>query len=180
MYNSLAPSFARKAVSYKAGNGFTGWASDLARAAKHYIDRSSPPMPLGLAQSHYSLWEKMNKRPQKSFVDDVISALARSSTPIALSGPLANVRRAHSAAQKQLSLDRSTWANQYQKEQEAAQYAQEAGYPDVAKIHQQRMQEAIAAVRRLNQQFIDTWQPVIQTVTSPPTPDVNPAPAQNR
>ena len=180
MYNSLAPSFARKAVSYKAGSGFTGWASDLARAAKHYIDRSSPPMPLGLAQSHYSLWEKMNKRPQKSFVDDVISALARSSTPIALSGPLANVRRAHSAAQKQLSLDRSTWANQYQKEQEAAQYAQEAGYPDVAKIHQQRMQEAIAAVRRLNQQFIDTWQPVIQTLTSPPTPDVNPAPAQNR
>ena len=161
LWNNLAPSVLRKAASYTAGKGWSGWASDLVQASKHYIDKSSVPMPLGIAQTHFSLAEQQSKKASRGFVDSVISALVATTTPVTLSGPLANAPRNMAAAKTQLDAEVATWKNEAMKEKAAIDRAASQNMDAAQRVHEQRYQDALKRIGDLQQRFKDQWQPVI-------------------
>ena len=161
MWNNLAPSVLRKGASYTAGKGWSGWAADLVQASKHYIDKSSVPVPLGLAETHFSLAEQQSKKATRGFVDSVISALAATTTPVTLSGPLANAPRNMAAAKTQLDAEVATWKNEAMKERAAADRAASQNMEAARLVHEQRYQDALKRAGDLQQQFRLQWQPVI-------------------
>mgnify|MGYP000618402397 CR=1 FL=1 len=138
-YNSMAPNFLKKVVTYTPQDNFEGLVVSAFESAVE--------IPDDMFALKYSSDEILSGRIERNFTDTVVSSFLRSARPIATTGPAANITRNYEGALAAFNRARS-------RRRDRMLRARLDGKFDL-------VQKLIEEDQQAQQDFIANWQPLL-------------------
>lgn len=139
-YNSFAPATMRRAVGFRAGEGFTGIVPAV-------ID-SMVELPEEFAGLGYDRNTILNRQVKRDLVDEVIGALARSVFPVTVGGQLPTIARTYQRAESNL--------------RQELRVIEDLAERALLDGDQARYDELVAQYQEKVRKFGETWRPRIE------------------